>query len=61
MTTINYNGRLYDAETVSGYYDSDIIAEMDCYTDDAQEFFDAYIKEDPGFTDLFEYDFYPVD
>ena len=61
MTTINYNGRLYNAEIVSGYYDSDIIAEMNCYTDDAQEFFDAYIKADPEFTNLFEYDFYPVD
>lgn len=61
MSTIMHNGRTYDAETVSGYYDSDVIAEMNCYTDDAQEFFDAYIEADPGFADLFKYDFTPID
>lgn len=61
MTTINYNGRKYNAETVSGYYDSEVIAKMNCYTDDAQEFFDAYIEADPRFVDLFEYDLTPID
>ncbi len=59
MNTIIYNGKTYDAETIESYYDDmishDIIAET------TQEFFEEYIKLDPKFTDLFEYDFYPID
>lgn len=60
MTTIYYGGKLYNAETVAGYYDADIVNSLSCYTDDAQEFFDEYIKADPDFTDLFKYDFTPI-
>ena len=61
MEKIIFNGRAYNAETVAGYYDTDIINAMDCYTDDTQEFFEAYLKADPSFVDLFEYDFTPID
>lgn len=61
METINYNGRTYNAETVSSYYDGKIIDEMNYWTDDAQEFFEAYIKAVPDFIELFKYDIDPID
>lgn len=60
--TINYNGKNYSLETVSSYYDSDISEQIaDKETMTAQEFFDEYIKADPEFTSLFDYDFTPID
>ena len=59
MTNIIYNGYAYDAETVAGYYDSEIVQAMPAEQyDNEQEFFDEYIRRDPGFTDLFKYDLY---
>lgn len=57
--TINYNGRTYNAETIKGYYETDICVQIDADTE--QEFFDEYIKLDPTFTDLFKYDIDPID
>lgn len=62
MKTINYNGKAYSLETVSGYYLGDVcesIQDKEFMTD--QEFFDAYIKADPSFTELFKYDIDPID
>lgn len=61
MEKIMFKGRSYDADVIASYYDTDVIAEMNCYTLDPQEFFDEYIKADPEFVDLFEYDFTPID
>lgn len=61
MEKIMFNGNAYNAETVASYYDADVVNSMNCYTDDPQEFFDEYIKADPSFVDLFEYDFTAID
>lgn len=58
MRTINYNGNKYNAEIIESYYDTEICVMIDADTD--QEFFDKYIQLNPGFLDLFDYDFYPV-
>lgn len=61
MITINYEGKIYDEELVRSYYDSNISERVSSDVETAQEFFEEYIKLDPSFTDLFEYDFYPIE
>ena len=61
MITIIYNGKIYDEELVRSYYDSNISERVSSDVETAQEFFEEYIKLDPSFTDLFEYDFYPIE
>ena len=60
MITINYEGKIYDEELVRSYYDSNISERVSSDVETAQEFFEEYIKLDPSFTDLFEYDFNPI-
>lgn len=59
--TINYNGRMYNLETIEGYYFDEVaLAVEDEYRDTPQEFFDRYIQLDPEFTKLFDYDINPI-
>lgn len=59
--TIIYNGRQYDLEIVKSYYDMDITNYGGLGAETEQEFFDEYIKLDPDFVSLFEYDITPID
>lgn len=59
--TITYNGRQYDVEDVKEYYDMEVTNYGDLGADNEQEFFDEYIKLDPEFVKLFDYDIKPVD
>lgn len=59
--TIIYNGKLYDLETVKGYYDMEITNYSDLGAKTEQEFFDKYIELDKDFINLFDYDIKPVD
>ena len=61
MITINYDGKIYDEELVRSYYDSNISERVSSDVETAQEFFEDYIKLDQSFTDLFEYDFNPIE
>lgn len=61
MITIVYDGKKYDAEIIGEYYDSDFTELIHTHTDTPQEFFDEYIKLDPDFINLFDYDFVPID
>ena len=61
MITINYDGKIYDEELVRSYYDSNISERVSSDVETAQEFFEEYIKLDQSFTDLFEYDFNPIE
>ena len=61
MITINYEGKIYDEELVRSYYDSNISERVSSDVETAQEFFEEYIKLDPSFTDLFKYDFNPIE
>lgn len=61
MITIVYNGKKYNAEIIGEYYDRDFAEIIHTHTNTPQEFFDEYIKLDPDFIKLFEYDFYPVE
>ena len=57
---LKYNNKLYNKEIVESYYDSNISVQISTQ-DTPQKFFEEYIKLDPSFTDLFEYDFNPID
>lgn len=59
--TIIYNGKHYPLDIVKSYYDMDITNYGDLGADTEQEFFDSYIKLDPDFVDLFEFDIDPID
>ena len=59
--TIIYNGRQYDAEVVKSYYDMELTNYSDLGAETEQEFFEKYIKLDPEFVELFDYDLYPID
>ena len=59
MNTIIYEGRKYNAETIKGYYKTEICVQIDADTE--QEFFDKYIELDPTFVDLFKYDIDPIE
>lgn len=59
--TIIYNGRKYDAEAVKEYYDMGRINYSDLGAETEQEFFEEYIKFDPAFVELFDYDINPID
>lgn len=61
MKTINYNGREYNTEIVKEYYDMEITNYSDLGAETEQEFFDEYIKLDPDFVNLFDYDIKPID
>ena len=61
MATINYNGRQYSAEIVNEYYDMEITNYDDLGAETEQDFFDEYIKLDPDFVNLFDYDIKPID
>lgn len=61
MITIKYNGKKYDTEIIGEYYDRDFAEIIHTHTNTPQEFFDEYIKLDPDFIKLFDYDFYPVE
>lgn len=57
--TIMYNGKKYDLEIVKSYYDTELTNYGDLGADTEQEFFDKYIKLDPEFVKLFDYDINP--
>lgn len=59
--TIMYNGKKYDLEIVKSYYDTELTNYGDLGADTEQEFFDEYIKLDPEFVKLFDYDISPED
>ena len=59
--TIIYNGRQYNAEAVKEYYDMELTNYSDLGAETEQEFFDEYIKLDPTFVELFDYDINPID
>ena len=59
--TIMYNGKKYDLEIVKSYYDTELTNYGDLGADTEQEFFDEYIKLDPEFVKLFDYDINPED
>lgn len=59
--TIIYNGRQYDAEEVKEYYDMEVTNYGDLGAENEQEFFEEYIKLDPEFVSLFDYDINPID
>lgn len=58
---IIYNGRQYDAEKVKGYYNMGVTNYDDLGAENEQEFFEEYIKLDPEFVGLFDYDINPID
>ena len=57
-----YGVKKYDMEIIEKYMDNDIREHLHCNitpcTD--QEFFDAYLKEDPEFMERFSMDLHPV-
>ena len=57
--TVNYNGKTYNWETVSSYFDLEISESIDAATN--EEFLETYIERDAEFADLFAYDFTPID
>lgn len=58
--TISFNGRNYDAETVKSYYDMEVTNYSDLGASNDQEFFEEYIKLDPDFVNLFNFDIDPI-
>lgn len=62
---IIYNGNKYDFEKIKEYYDIEFCERLHQTTEGdfetEQEFFEAYIKADPTFTDLFDYDIDPIE
>lgn len=60
--TVNYNGKTYDWETVSSYFDFEISDMIDWDGDETnEETLEKYIAASPEFADLFGYDLFPID
>lgn len=59
-TTIIFEDKKYDYETVASYFDNEICASIDFDSDEPQRTFEQYLEADPTFAELFEYDFTPV-